>query len=99
MRAENSERIKAATENKVPLRKQLFKVNDKVAYYRNGTKTEQEWQGSAKIIGKDNNIIIVKHGQRRVNANIRDIRKYLKDDDKQNEWSSKTDKADDDEKR
>ena len=90
MRAENSERIRAAMEQKRP-RYQQYKVNDVVAYYRNGTKSEQGWQGPAKIIGVDNNIIIVKHGQKTIKANIRDFRKFLKGDDEQNAWSTKTD--------
>ncbi len=86
MRAENSDRVKAAMENRGSSRAQLFRVNDIVAYFRNCTKSHQAWQGPANAIGIDKNIIIVKHGQRTVNANIRDARKFLKDDDKRNAW-------------
>ena len=58
-----------------------------LAYFRSGTKAERGWTGPAKVLGVDNNIVIIRHGQRIIHANKRDVRKFLKEDNRDNAWN------------
>ena len=87
MRAENSERIKAAMENKRSLTQKHYKVNDIVAYYRNGrSKAGRDRQRELAWTTK----LSSSNMGRKLNANVRDVRKFPKDDDKEIAWSSNT---------
>ncbi len=55
-------------------------------YFRNGAKAESGWKGPGKVLGAENNIVIIRHGERIIHANKRDVRKFLKDDNGENSW-------------
>ncbi len=58
-----------------------------MAYFRRLARSEQGWEGPAQVIGIDNNIIIVRHGQKVVHAHKRDVRKFLKDKGAETAWN------------
>ena len=60
IRAESSERIRRALKHNVRTYAEIeFCPGDKVFYRR---RTKKGWQGPAKVLGKDNNFVLIRHG-------------------------------------
>ncbi len=78
MKAENEQRIKTAMEYQANNQKEQLNNGDIVSYYRNGIKSEKGWKGPAKIIGIDNNTIIIRHGPQIIHAHMREVRIFRK---------------------
>ena len=62
-----------------------------VQYYRRGIKSEEQWRGPASVLGIDGTVVIIRRGNRVINAHMRDVRKFLTGDEEQyNEnWNNK----------
>ena len=59
IRSENCEKIKRALRHNIRLSLQVFETGDKV-YYRKDNKNH--WQGPATVIGQENKVVFIKHG-------------------------------------
>ena len=70
---------------------ELF-IGDCVRYYRETTKTNEARRGPAKIVGKDGETFIVKHGGLTVSCHNRDVRKIRRDKNFQSTESEKIEK-------
>ena len=58
-----------------------FIMGEWVKYYTQAVKTKSSWRGPAKIIGKDGDQYILKHGGNFIYSHLRDLRKFRKDED------------------
>ncbi len=87
--AENKIRIEAALKHGQSTTYESLQPEYIMAYFRRGSKSKQGWKGPAKVIGVDNSVVIVRHGQRIIHAHKRDFRKFLKDKGNETAWSEK----------
>ncbi len=63
---------------------------DTLQYNRRGNKSEEQWRGPVSVLGIDGTVVIVRHGNRIVNAHMRHVRKFLIDDEEksENSWTN-----------
>ena len=78
LEAENELRIKTSLEHQSNRKYDKPKNGDIVSYYRNGIKSEKGWKGPAKVIGIDNNTVIMGHRPQLIHAHKREVRKFRK---------------------
>ena len=66
MEVESCQKIKRALKKQLRLPSQSsYQIGDCVYYYRDvGGKSDDKWRGPAKVIGQDNQVVIIRHGAR-----------------------------------